>query len=269
MPNIDHCHRLELILQHTHQMVVVTNLRREIEWVNPAYTRVTGWTLDEVKGRHPRSFLHGPRTSASTASAIGGLLRQGLAVTDVEILNYKKSGDPYWVCLNINPVLDAKGEIIEYIAIESDITDRKRRELCMARELFRLTEAQRIARLGYMEHDLATGMVHCSAEIFEILEAPASEVDLSYESLMEWTHPDDLAWVRQVYERAVNDGCAYESEHRVLCSSGKIKWVHMRGALDGWDDGSIAKCRLTVQDVTERKQAELLMLASARRDLPL
>lgn len=248
--------RLELVVQNTTNMVVVTNDRREIEWVNPAYTTVTGWTLDEVRGQNPRAFLHGPRTSQTAASRLGGLLRNGRQVKDFEMLNYKKSGEPYWVSLSIQPIVDAHGQVCEYVAIQSDVTERKRRELETARLLRRLDEAQRIAKLGNMEHDLASGLVRCSAEIFRIIDADEGEGDASYESLMACTHPDDIAVVRARYEQAVNAGGPYESEHRVVSRTGRVKWVHIRGVLEGWDDGTPALCRLAVQDITGRKQAE-------------
>lgn len=148
MPAQAHHRRLQSIVEHTTNMVVVTNRRRGIEWVNPAYTRVTGWTLDEVRGRNPRSFLHGPRTSWSAAARLGDLLRQGQEVSDFELLNYKKNGEPYWVSLNIRPIRDAQGEVVEYVSIQSDITERKRREMELQRAHWRLAQAQRLGRFG-------------------------------------------------------------------------------------------------------------------------
>ena len=250
--------RLELIVQNTTNMVIVTNRAREIEWVNPAYTKVCGWTLEEVKGRNPRSFLHGPATSAPDAMRLGAMLRKGQPVKDFELLNYTKAGKPYWVSLSIEPILDEQGQVSQYVAIQSDVTERKRRDAEMARLLRTLGEAQRIAKVGIMEHDLASGRVACSDELFQILDAPVHKGDLPYENLMLCTHPDDLERVRQSYEDAINAGGPYESEHRIFSKSGRVKWVHLRGVLEGWDDGTPALCRLTVQDVTERKQAEQL-----------
>jgi PAS domain S-box-containing protein len=252
----EYVRRLELAVQNTTNMIVVTNSRREIEWVNPAYTTVTGWTLDEVRGKNPRAFLHGPRTSMREAARLSDLLRAGDPVKDFEMLNYKKSGEPYWVSLSIQAIRDAAGEITEYVAIQTDVTERKRRELEIARLLRRLSEAQRIAKLGYMEHDLATGTVHCSAEIFRILDTDAPEGDASYESLLAWTHPHDLDEVRGRYEQAIADGAMYESEHRIVSRAGRVKWVHVAGFLEGWVDGTPALYRLVVRDISERKHAE-------------
>lgn len=250
--------RLELVVQNTTNMVIVTNRAREIEWVNPAYTKVCGWTLDEVKGKNPRAFLHGPATSAPDAMRLGALLRKGQPVKDFELLNYTKAGKPYWVSLSIEPIFDDQGQVTQYVAIQSDVTERKRRDAEMARLLRTLGEAQRIAKVGIMEHDLASGRVACSDELFQIMDAPEQKGELPYETLMLCTHPDDLDHVRQSYETAINGGGPYESEHRIFSKSGRVKWVHLRGVLEGWDDGTPALCRLTVQDVTERKQAEQL-----------
>ena len=248
--------RLELVVDNTTNMVVVTNAAREIVWVNAAYSIVTGWTLEEVRGRNPRSFLHGPRTDPRAAARLGAMLRTGEPVRDFEMLNYTKSGKPYWVSLTIQPVRSKLGKITEYVAIQTDITERKRREIERERLLRRIGEAQRIARLGYMEHDLTTGTVHCSAEIFRILDSDRGEGDETYETLMASTHPEDVALVRERYERAVNEGLPYESEHRVLTKAGRVKWVRLAGVLEGWDDGTPALYRIAVQDITEHKKAE-------------
>ena len=255
----EHQRRLELIVENTTNMVIVTNRERMIEWVNPAYTKVTGWTLAEVKGRNPRSFLHGPGTSQADASRIGERLRKGLPVRDAEILNYRKSGESYWVTLNIEPIHDEQGHVVEYVAIQSDITERKNRELEAASLLRTLKEAQRIAKLGSMQHDIASGRIQCTEEIFSILDAAPQDMDTSYESLMAYTHPDDLPLVRLNYEKAVEAGGPYESQHRVITRAGRVKWVQLRGVIEGRSDGTPTVCRLTVQDITERKRAEQLL----------
>lgn len=257
-PGADHLRHLELVAQNTTNMVVVTNGDRQIEWVNPAYTRITGWTLDEVKGKNPKTFLHGPKTSLVAASRLGAQLRRGQAVTDFEILNYKKSGEPYWVSLSIQPVADESGQITQYVAIESDITQRKRAELESAKILHQLAEAQRLAKLGLLEHDLATGAARCSNELLRLLDAQRGEVEETFEGVMQYVHPDDTPKVRRGYERAVNSGAPYDGEFRVLSRQQRLKWVHARGALEGWDDGRRALFRTVIQDITERKDAEQL-----------
>lgn len=254
MPAQEHHRRLQSIVEHTTNMVVVTNRRRGIEWVNPAYTRVTGWTLDEVRGRNPRSFLHGPRTSWSAAARLGELLRQGQEVSDFELLNYKKNGEPYWVSLNIRPIRDAQGEVVEYVSIQSDISERKRREIELQRAHWRLAQAQRLGRFGWLEHDLASGRVLCPPDVCELLGLPVAD-GLDAHRLLDLVHPDDRARVRRSYLHAVNGGAEFSCELRILDAAGRTRWVHLQGALEGWEDGTSATMRLVVQDITERQQA--------------
>lgn len=268
----EHVRRLELVMQHTTNMVVITNGLREIVWVNPAYTRITGWTLDEVRGRNPKSFLHGPRTNSAASARLGELLRQGQPVNDFELLNYKKSGEAYWVSLSIQPVLGDDGRISEYVAIQSDISERKRAEFETARALRRLAEAQRLARLGTIEHDLTSGRTLCSAEVCRLLGIGDEAAELDAEALLSRVHPDDAEAVRQSYEEAVNAGRDYDRELRVVACSGGTAWVRVCGQLEGWDDGRPALFRLAVQDITQSKfeeqlryQKELLERTSATR----
>lgn len=260
-----HLRLLELVVEHTTNMVVVTNCERQIEWVNPTYTRITGWTLDEVRGRNPKSFLHGPRTSLTAASRLGTRLRRGEAVTDFEMLNYKKSGEPYWVSLNIQPVHDESGAVTRYVAIQSDITERKRRELEVVRAHRQMQEAQRLANLGSLEHDLSSGALWATPQARRLLGLDEASA-IGFEDWMARVHPADVVGVRSRYEAAVNVGGPYEDEYRLLHPVSGIRWVQVHGALAGWDDGLTATCRLAVQDITDRKRAELLAREKARME---
>jgi len=257
-----HLHMLELVARHTTNMVVVTNSRREIEWVNPTYTRITGWSLDEVRGRNPRTFLHGPRTSLVAASILGTRLRRGEPVEDFELLNYKKSGEPYWVSLNIQPVRDATGRVTHYVAIQSDVTERKRRELEVTRAHRRMQEAQRMARLASMEHELGSGTLWVTPQARHLLGL--DERARSFEDWMARVHPGDVAAVRARYQAALREGRPYEDEYRLLHPRDGVRWVQVHGVLADPQEGGAPTCRLAIQDITDRKQAELMAREKAR-----
>ena len=101
-----------------------------VVYVNDAFTRMTGYTREEVLGKTPR-ILQGPGTDLETCD----FLRRQLAAwkpVEVELLNYRKDGTSFWVQLNIRPVADANGWYTHWVAIQRDISERKDAERQLA-----------------------------------------------------------------------------------------------------------------------------------------
>jgi PAS domain S-box-containing protein len=117
--------RLALVANTTTNMVVIADGSGAIQWVNPAFTRITGYQLSEVIGRKPGHFLRGPATDPETSAYMGRQISLGEGFKDVEIVNYNKAGEPYWVSIELQPIRDQNGKTIQFIAIESDISERK------------------------------------------------------------------------------------------------------------------------------------------------
>ncbi len=96
-----------------------------IVYVNPAFTRLTGYTAREAIGQSPR-MLQGPGTSRAVLDKIARELREGRPVHE-KLLNFGKSGAPYWLDIQIIGLRDAAGTITHFAAIERDVTLDKRR----------------------------------------------------------------------------------------------------------------------------------------------
>jgi PAS domain S-box-containing protein len=121
---------LALVAQQTTNAVIITDGVGRIEWVNAGFTRISGYELDEVRGRKPGSFLQGPSTDMATVARIKSELHAGHSFSE-EILNYRKDGIPYWVGMQISPVFDQEGTITRFVAIETDTTDRRAAEAAL------------------------------------------------------------------------------------------------------------------------------------------
>ena len=124
---------LAMVVQHILSAIVIADAGGRIEWVNPSFNRITGYTLAEVRGKKPGHFLQGPESDRAAIARIGSALRAGENVQE-EVLNYTKSGEKYWASLVIQPVRDASGAINGFIAIQQDITRRKLAEEALQRK---------------------------------------------------------------------------------------------------------------------------------------
>ena len=123
----DEAARLAIVAERTDNAVIITDADGLIEWVNQGFERISGYTLAEAIGRKPGAVLQGPDTDPATVACMRDKLRAGEAC-QTEILNYHKNGTPCWLSLGIQPIRDDRGHIIRFIAIVSDVTERKRIE---------------------------------------------------------------------------------------------------------------------------------------------
>ncbi len=122
---------LASIAQRTSNIVIVCDRFGLISWVNPAFERATEYVMAEVLGRSPGSILQGPGTDPASVALMRDRLRRGLAVEGLEILNYAKSGRPYWLLIDIQPVHDETGALAGFVAVEADVTRLKDLQLSL------------------------------------------------------------------------------------------------------------------------------------------
>ncbi|MBL4658009.1 MAG: GAF domain-containing protein [Flavobacteriales bacterium] len=116
--------RLSIVASETDNYVIITDKHDKIEWVNAGFTRITGYRLQDVKGKTPAEVLRGKDTGKKDENNIYNRAKTKKQFTS-EILNYKKDGTPLWLYLNVTPILNKKNQIVRYVALGSDITRLK------------------------------------------------------------------------------------------------------------------------------------------------
>ncbi len=115
---------LSLVANKTDNSVIITDADGLIEYVNPGFTKLTGFKIDDCRGKKPGNLLQGPDTSEETKRRIREKLELREPFYD-EILNYDSDGSSYWISLAINPVFDAEGKLERFVSIQANITDTK------------------------------------------------------------------------------------------------------------------------------------------------
>jgi len=106
--------------QFQHDGIVVAGPDCCIEWVNPAFTTMCGYSLEEIKGRKPGHFLQGPQTDPAGVQRIREALRERRPCREV-LVNYHKSGSCYRVDVSIAPIFDDAGAPLWFVAREKEL----------------------------------------------------------------------------------------------------------------------------------------------------
>ncbi len=143
----DQLSKLSQAVEQSPSIAVITDLQGRIEYVNPRFSQVTGYSPDEVLGENPRLLKSG-QTPAEVyrelwETIIGGNEWRG------EFLNRRKSGELYWEFASVSPVRNAQGQVTHFLKVSEDITARKRAEeaLQRARDELELRVQERTAEL--------------------------------------------------------------------------------------------------------------------------
>lgn len=120
-------HKLMQAVEQNPNSIVITDLDANIEYANPAFMQVTGYTLQEVMGQNPR-ILHSGKTPNERYIEMWSQLTQGKSWKG-EFVNCRKDGTEYTELVSISPVRQSDGTISNYLAIKEDVTQKKQMEL--------------------------------------------------------------------------------------------------------------------------------------------
>jgi len=226
-----------------------------IVYVNDAFERVTGYSKSEAIGRTPR-LLQGPETSREQLDHIRSALEMQQPIR-CEVLNYSKSGAPYWLELDITPLFNDEGHCTHFVAVERDITRRKQKdaELQQAQERFQLIS--RATNDVIWDWNLETNNVWWNDSITEVFGYPFSELEPGPESWSNRIHPDDLDRVLHSIHEAIDGSAEYwQSEYRFITRSGQSAHVIDRGFVLRDDTGKATRMVGSMLDMTERMDIE-------------
>ena len=201
---------LEACVAHLNDIVLITEddphdePGPRIVFVNDAFERLTGYRREEVLGKSPR-FLQGPLTDRGELDRIRAALENRQPVRS-ELINYTKAGEPVWIELDIVPVTDAAGRHTHFVAVQRDITERKRAQRALHESEERFKTVARVTSDTIWDWDLVADRIWWNEGMQNTFgHAPA---DLPADS-RSWTmhlHPADQERVVKSIREVIDNG---------------------------------------------------------------
>jgi len=141
----DNAERLALVARQMKNAVIISDRTGRTEWVNDAFCRLTGYSLEDLRGRKPGSILQGPETNPETRRYMAQALARGDGF-DIEIINYTRHREAYWIAIACTPLHDEAGRVNGFIAIESDVSARRAAEAEAHKEALERQRAEALLR---------------------------------------------------------------------------------------------------------------------------
>lgn len=235
--------------------VVITDLEASIQYVNPKFSDVTGYTADEVIGQNPRILKSG-QMKKEIYVQLWDRLTNGKPWHG-ELINERKNGEVYWEDVHIAPVMNQTGAPSAYVAVKTDITERKQAEEAMRDSEERLRLALDAATMAAWKWDVTSGKTTWGDNP-ELLLGPRP--DDGYPDFREMVVAEDRELFLAASQKALQGSDDYAVEFRLRRTDGKVSWLFARGRVKR--DGGAEPIALTgvSLDITERKQAELEVL---------
>ncbi|MCH8290479.1 EAL domain-containing protein [Candidatus Poribacteria bacterium] len=243
------------IMEQSPISIIITDTKGNIEYVNPKFTQVTGYTREEVIGKNPRILKSG-EISPEGYKQLWETISSGDEWRG-EFHNKKKNGELYWEYACISAIRDPQGVITHFFAVEEDITEKKHLDDLLRESEQRYALAAVAANDGLWDWDLEANVIVFSPRWKLMLGYEEGEIGKHPDEWFDRVHPDDVNQLKTEIEAHLKGPSPYfESEYRILDGDRNYCWMLCRGLALRNVEGKAYRMAGSQTDITVRKHAE-------------
>lgn len=262
---------LETAVARMNDVVIITDASTKkkavgsiIVFVNDAFVTATGYSRADVIGKSPR-MLQGPKTQRDQLARIHEAIISEQTVK-VELLNYTKTGKEFWVEMDIAPIRDDVGNLINFVSIQRDISDRREAEAEARLNLERFKLAAEATTDVIWDWDIKNDTIWWSSAMEHVyLRHPNAALGRWTDVWVEGLHPEDRDRVEASLMHVVNGGRSrWEEEYRFVRGNGTIAEVIDRAFVIRDDDGKATRVIGSMTDLSRQRDLEARLRQSQR-----
>ncbi|MEZ4265497.1 MAG: EAL domain-containing protein [Myxococcota bacterium] len=244
---------IDALVAHAPHAVEISSVAGVIEYVNPAFERLTGYTTADAIGRMSASLLRTTAHDDAFYAGVASVVSAG-GVWSGEMYCRYKDGRQSATEATVAPVICEDGRIVGFVTMRVDISARREAEEALRRTEERFALAARGSQDGLWDWDVASGEVTLSPRWMAMVGGSPAERRVSREGWLARVHPDDRPAVETRLDAELLEPTAdFSCELRLLHDDGTYHWMRWRGVALRGGDGTTIRLAGSQTDVTESR----------------
>ncbi|RLD58490.1 MAG: hypothetical protein DRJ05_07935 [Bacteroidetes bacterium] len=258
--------KLSIAVQQSPSVIAITDLNGILEYVNPKFTELTGYTFEEAIGKHT-NILRSHKQPDEIYKKQWDTITKGKKWRG-EFHNVKKNGEFFWEAASVSPIFNKQGKKINYIKVAEDITERKRTEERIKDSLYQIEMINANTPSIIWKSSLDKNGNYTNTYISEVadkfLALPAGTLNNSWEKYFSYIIPKHLPEINELFKQGIaSPGTLFSFDYEVKKANGEIAWLSSKGNAI-LNNKEIVLYGSTI-DITDAKQKEVELIAAKEK----